>query len=38
MFLTPKLITCFSDGFTSGMKHESIAYLLIASAHKYIGF
>jgi hypothetical protein len=33
MFLTSKLITCFIDGFTSGMKTQSIAYLLIESAH-----
>ena len=33
MFLTPKLITCFSEGFTFEMKYESVAYLLIASAH-----
>ena len=35
MFLTSKLITCFIDGFTSGMKSQSIAYLLIGSAHIY---
>ena len=35
MFLTSKLITCFIDGFTSGMKSQSIAYLLIRSAHIY---
>ena len=33
MFLTSKLITCFIDGFTSGMKSQSIACLLIGSAH-----
>ena len=33
IFLTSKLITCFIDGFTSGMKSQSIAYLLIESAH-----
>ena len=35
MFLTSKLIMCFIDGFTSGMKSQSIAYLLIGSAHIY---
>ena len=35
MFLTPKLIMCFIDGFTSGMKFQSIPYLLIGSAHIY---
>ena len=35
IFLTSKLITCFIDGFTSGMKSQSIAYLLIGSAHIY---
>ena len=35
MFLTSKLITCFVDGFTSRMKSQSIAYLLIGSAHIY---
>ena len=35
MFLTSKLITCFIDGFTFGMISESIAYLLIESAHIY---
>ena len=35
MFLTSKLITCFIDGFTSGMKSQTIAYLLIGSAHIY---
>ena len=40
MFLTSKLITCFIDGFTSGMKSRSIASLLIGNAHiyVYIGF
>jgi hypothetical protein len=33
MFLISKLITCFIDGFTSGMKSQSIAYLLFGSAH-----
>src|ERR1700738_420510 len=35
MFLTSKLITCFIDGFTSGIKSQSIAYLLIGSTHIY---
>jgi hypothetical protein len=35
IFLTSKLITCFIDGFTSGMKSQSIAYLLIRSAQTY---
>ena len=35
MFLTSKLTTYFIDGFTSGMKPRSIAYLLIESAHTY---
>ena len=35
MFLTPKLITCFIDGFTFGMKSQSIAYSVIGSAHIY---
>ena len=35
MFLTSKLVTCFIDGFTSGMKSQSIAYLIIGSAHIY---
>ena len=35
MFLTSKLIMCFIDGFTSGMKSQSIAYILIGSAHIY---
>ena len=33
IFLTSKLIMCFIDDFTSGMKSQSIAYLLIGSAH-----
>ena len=37
-FSTSKLITFFIDGFTSGMKSQSIAYLLSGSAHIYIGF
>ena len=35
IFLTSKLIKCFIDSFTSGMKFQSIAYLLIGSAHIY---
>jgi hypothetical protein len=35
MFFILKLITCFIDGFTSGMKSQSIAYLQIGSAHIY---
>ena len=35
MFLTSKLITCFIDVFTLGMKSQSISYSLNASAHKY---
>ncbi len=35
MFLTSKLVSCFIDGFTSGMKSQSIAYLLLGSAHIY---
>jgi hypothetical protein len=35
MFFTSKLITCFIDRFASGMKSQSIAYLLIGSAHIY---
>jgi hypothetical protein len=35
--LMSKLITCFIDGFNSGMKSQSIAYLLIEGA-LYIGF
>ena len=34
---TSKFITYFIDGFTAGMKSESIAYLLGGSKHKYIG-
>ena len=33
IFRPPKLTTCFIDGFTSGMKSQSIAYLLLGSAH-----
>ena len=35
MFLISKLITCFINGSTSGMKSQSIAYLPIGSAHIY---
>ena len=35
IFLTSKLSTFFIDGFASGMKSHSIAYLLIKSAHIY---
>ena len=35
MILTSKLVTCFIDGFTSGMKSQSIPYLPIGSAHIY---
>ena len=35
MLSTSKLITCFIDGFTSKMKSQSIAYLLVGSAHMY---
>ena len=31
MLLTSKLITCLIDGFTSGLKPQSNAYLLIGS-------
>jgi hypothetical protein len=33
--LTSKLITFFIDGFTSGMKSQSMTYLLGGSAHIY---
>jgi hypothetical protein len=33
IFLTSKLFTFFIDGFTSGMKSQSIAYLLRGSAY-----
>jgi hypothetical protein len=36
--LISKLITFFIDGFTSGMKSQSMTYLLGESAHIYIGF
>ena len=32
MFSTSRLITCFIDGFTFGMKSQSIVCLLIGSA------
>jgi hypothetical protein len=35
IFLTSKLSMCFIDGFASGMKSHSIAYLQIGSAHIY---
>ena len=35
MFLTSKLFSCYIDGFTSGMKPQSIAYLPLGSAHIY---
>jgi hypothetical protein len=35
IFLTSKLISFFIDGFTSGMKSQSMAYLLGASGHIY---
>ena len=35
MFSTSKLITCFIHDFTSGMKSQSIASLLVRSAHIY---
>jgi hypothetical protein len=35
MFLISRLITCFINGSTSGMKSQSIAYLPIGSAHIY---
>ena len=33
IFLTSKLITCFIDGFTLGMKSESFVYLLGEREH-----
>ena len=36
IILTSKLITCFIDGFTLGMKSQSIAHLLKESKHIYI--
>ena len=36
MFLTFNLVVCFIDGFTSKMKSQSIAHLLIKSAYIYI--
>jgi hypothetical protein len=35
IFLTSKLITFFIDGFTFGMKFQSIAYLPSGNAHIY---
>jgi hypothetical protein len=35
MFLTSMLIACFSDGFTSKRKSQSIAYLLNGSEHAH---
>jgi hypothetical protein len=35
IFLTSKLITCFIDGFTFGIKSQSITYFLDESAHLY---
>jgi hypothetical protein len=35
MFLISKLIMCFINGSTFGMKSQSIAYLPIGSAHIY---
>ena len=37
-FLTSKLFTFVIDGFTSGMKSQSMAHLLCGSAHIYMGF
>jgi hypothetical protein len=36
IFWTSKFITFFIDGFTFGMKSQSIAYLLSGSAHIYL--
>ena len=36
MFLTSKLVSCFIDCFTSGMKSQSIVELLLQSAHIYL--
>ena len=36
MYLTSKLFTCFTDGFTSEEKSQLIDYLLIGRAHIYI--
>ena len=36
IILTSKLSTCFIDGFTLGMKSQSIAHLLKESKHIYI--
>ena len=35
MFLISKIVSSFIDGFTSGMKSQSIAYFLLGSAHMY---
>ena len=35
IFVSSKLITFFIYGFTSGMKSQSMAYLLGGSAHIY---
>jgi hypothetical protein len=35
MILTSKLITCFIDSFTSGLKYQSVSYLLSGNAHIY---
>jgi hypothetical protein len=35
MFFTTKLMTCFIDSFTSGLKSQSLVYLLIESAHTH---
>ena len=35
MFLTSNLILCSIDGFTSGIKSQSIAYIPIESVHIY---
>ena len=35
MFLTSNLILCIIDGFTSGVKSQSIAYIPIESVHIY---
>ena len=36
MFMTSKLITCFIDGFTLGMKSQETFNLLSGSVHIYI--
>ena len=35
ILLTSRLITCFTDGFTSKMKSQSFVYLLNESGHIY---